>query len=588
MTIAIMIDGRLVDTDSNTQLGLQFESNVFASKGIEVAHSFGLSLPCTARNNVIMNLSELQDYPGVRQSAECVITAGGVALNGRVVLQEWSGGRYNLLYMYGDLVGAKNGLFSAKINTYLNGLGDQKTLTGRDDLILGGPIPNFGFYGYHNGAVATGNIFTAGGLAGMFPSANLGYLIDSAAAACGYTCNYPADPLRIAHKFGLVLPTMNHYQDRICRVTGTGRGGWTDVNGNLASAGLTIKARRYKRGAFNANVTVYTLTAQKHLTISYVYANSMTNTTNVFAGGQGYDFMGVSDFYFSDREFEMNAGDWFTIVNYFDKKDGVFKKYWNGQHGYETAVDCTFTVKDDAGEVQASDTLYLADNLPEMSLSELCQAYCGLCDLVMQINEAHKEIDFIPMPTILQGMTVVDLDKVPVVEKKSIARYIDGFSRHNYVRCKPEDYVSEDMMFVRDYPCENEALDDDNDLIIVPFNEGNWKISGGNKEAVFEDVEVGDNNSVSYKGVLSIYYEAAGVGDYARHVQTINDEGVGVDTATATRNAVTCRVTAKIPFHVFARLTAGANALLNGREWLIRSATWSGDAADLELVDLDR
>lgn len=589
MTIAIMIDGRLVDTDDNTRLGLQFNSNLFASGGIEVAHSFGLSIPCTSRNNIILNFSELQDFPGVRQSANCVISAGGVALNGRVVLQDWSGGRYNLIFMYGDLAAAKLGLFSANMGTYLAGLEANRQLTGsKDDCTFGGAIPLFGFYSYHNGSAVTGSAVAPNNQTGLFPVVNLGYLLDMAAQGCGYTCNYPtSDPLRYAYKFGLVLPTMRHYNDRICRITGKGTTGFTDVNNNLAAAGLAIGSRTYKRGFFNKRVTVYTLTALKHLTISYVYTDSMTNTQNVFAGGQGYDFMGVSDFYFGDREFEMNAGDWFTVVNYFDKEDGIFKKYWNGQHGYGTAIDCTFTVKDDEGVVQTGDTVYLRDNLPEMSLSELCQAYCGLCDLAMQINESAKTLDFIPVPNMLQGYTAVDLDKLPLVEIKSIERYIDGFSRHNYVRCSPADYVTEEMQFKRDYPCENEALDEESEIVVVPFNEGNWIIgSGGAKEAVFDDVEIGENGETHYKGTLSIFYEAAPM-HYALHVQTINDEGVGVDTATATRNAVTCRVTARIPFHVFATLETGAYAVLNGREWLIRSATWSGDAADLELVDLN-
>lgn len=591
MTIALTIGGALMDVDGDTKLGLVWDSGLFADGGIKLSRSFGLSIPCTPNNDKVLDMSYTQDFEGVRQSAQCSIVAGGVALNGRVYLQETDGRRYELLFVYGDLSGAASGIFTDKLPGYLAGIRESIQLTGsKTDVQWGGLIPGFGWYSYHNGANIAGSAVTSGGQAGLFPSSNLGFLIDSAAQAAGYTTNYPANSEQNAYSFGLVLPTMNTYTETVCRVTGSARNNYVDVLSNLTAAGLTVSTRRYERGRFDANVTAFVLQATKSLTIKYIATDAGTNTNNVFAKGQGYDLpqSWIDDHIldFSVADFHLNAGEWFAIVNWSDMVTSHNKKYWHLTNGYTTAIDCTFKVLDDAGTVNVGEVLNLADNLPDMSLAELCQAYCGLCDLLLSVDEENKVLTFTPLAQILAGSVAVDLDAMKHNEVTAITRYIDGFARHNYVRCNSAEYVTEECRFVRDYPCDNDSLPDERDIVTVPFNEGNWEIgSGGAKEAVFDDVEVGDNGSVQYRGCLSVFYEAP-ANEYARHVQTINDMGVGLEMAEGSRNAMQCRVTARMPFYKFAALRPGHIALLHGRLWTIKSAIWSGEAADLELIYL--
>ena len=592
MTIALTIGGTLIDVDGDTKLGLVWDSGLFADNGIKLSRSFGLSIPCTPNNDKAMDMSYTQDFEGVRQSAQCTIVAGGVALNGRVYLQETDGRRYELLFVYGDLAGAASGMLTDKIPGYLVGILDTIQLTGsKTDVTFGGAIPGFGFYAYHNGAAQTGAAVTTNNQAGMFPSVNLAYMIFAAAQACGYSVVFPANHPQDANHFGLVLPTMNTYAETVCRVTGSPRNNYTDVNSNLTAAGLTIATRRYKRGRYNANVTAFVLQATKSLTVKYIATDAGTNTNNVFAKGQGYDLPQswidehqILDY--SVSEFHLNAGEWFAIANWSDMHTSEARHYWKLATGYETAIDCTFKVLDDAGTVNVGEQISLSDNLPDMSLAELCQAYCGLCDLLLSVDEENKVLTFTPLAQILAGSVALDLDALKHNDVTAITRYIDGFARHNYVRCNSAEYVTEECRFLRDYPCDNDSLPDERDIVTVPFNEGNWEISNsGAKEAVFNDVEVGDNGSVQYRGCLSVFYEAP-ANCYALHVQTINDLGVGLEMAEGSRNAMQCRVTARIPFHKFAALRPGHIALLHGRLWTVKSAVWSGEAADLELIYL--
>lgn len=585
------IGGRLMDVDGDTKLGLSWDSGLFADGGIKLSRSFGLSIPCTPSNDKAMDMSFSQDFTGVRQSAQCTIVAGGVALNGRVYLQETDGRRYDMLFVYGDLAAAASGMFADKIPGYLADMQRTVTLTGdKTDVQVGGTIPDFGFYAYHNGAAQSGMAVTSNNQAGLFPAVNLGWLIATAAYKCGYSCVYPPNPPQNALRFGLVLSSMNTYSETVCRVTGSARNNYTDINNNLTAAGLTVTTRRYKRGRFNANVTAYVLQATKAMTVKYAAVDALTNTNNVFAKGQGYDLpqSWIDDHMldYSVAEFHLDAGEWFAIVNWSDMVTTYNKKFWHLTSGYTTAIDCTFKVLDDAGTVQVGETISLAENLPDMSLAELCQAYCGLCDLLLSVDEENKVLTFTPLSSVIAGTVAVDLDNIMRGDVTAITRYIDGFARHNYVRCNSASYVAERMRFKRDYPCDNDSLDYEREIVTVPFNEGNWEVSiTGAKEAVFHDVEVGDNGEVQYSGILSVFYEAL-PGAYALHVQTINDLGVGVEASAATLNATQCRATARIPFAKFAALQPGDLAKLNGRLWTVKSAVWSGDAADLELLYL--
>lgn len=592
MTISMTIGGRLVDVDGDTKLGLTWDSGLFTEAGIKLSRSFGLSIPCTPSNDKAMDMSFSQDFAGVRQSAQCTIVAAGVALNGRVYLQETDGRRYDLIFVYGDLAGEIGGAFTDPVSRYLTDTGLYIDFDGpKTTPVKGGTIPPFWFYAYRNGAAEAGTAATTSGEAAMFPAVNLGWLIETAAQACGYSCSFPANPPQDANRFGLVLPTMNTSAETVCRITGSARAGYTDMAGNLAAAGLTMATRRYKRGRYGANVTCYVLVATKSLDIEYHGNSAVTNTDNVFAQYQGYDFpqSWIDEHRMLDTgaaSFHMDAGQWFAVVEWDDMVTRDSRHFWHLTTGYTTPIDCTFTVKDNTGMVQPNEVIRLEDNLPDMSLAQLCQAYCGLCDLLLSVDGDNKVLSFVPLSSVISGTVAVDLDNIMRGDVTAITRYIDGFAQHNYVRCNSASYVAERMRFKRDYPCDNDSLDYERDIVTVPFNEGNYDINVvGDKEAIFHDVTVGANGEVQYSGVLSVFYEAPPNG-YALHVQTINDLGVGNETAEATVNAMECKVVVRMPMAKFATLYPGALAVLHGRLWTIKSAVWSGDAAELSLVYL--
>lgn len=594
--IAIRINGKYADTDARTQLGLQWQSWLFARNGMETSRSFGLSVPDTPANNSLFMLDMDPNFVGVRHSAKCEITDGGLVLRGSVVLTDWGSGRYNLLFLYGDLDLPSS--FCQSLHGHLF-TGASIEFTGKERATTGAMVSTFGFHAYHNG---TATLPTVGLQPGLFPTVNLGWLLEQAAMNVGYSVAMPSGNIRDPHRYGLVLPTMDVNKELpALRVVGSGRAGWSPVYpsgySQMSEFGLRVETRRYKRGYFPANVTVYVFVAIRPITLQYTGSLS---SPWFFVSGEGAELWNWNDagdnvpdaVEASSFERELSVGDWFTVVNASDAHPLPFFRpwCWDGQTGYTGAVDCSFTVKDAGGVVQQGQTLNLDENMPDLTFTQLLQAVCDLTDCIVEIDGSLKSVTLHPSTGILTGWEWLDLDESGVLEVKEVLRCIDGMSRHNLVRCKSADYVREEMKFVRDFPCDNDALDEEAEFAVIPFNEGNWRQDGASKLAELEDVTVGANGNYQYKGVLTVIYENTGYygNGAALHVQTINDEGLGMEMAAASRDAVSVRLTARVPLLKFAGLTPGATAAWRGRRWHVRGASWSGGVAELELLSLNR
>ena len=78
---------------------------------------------------------------------------------------------------------------------------------------------------------------------------------------------------------------------------------------------------------------------------------------------------------------------------------------------------------------------------------------------VWDIDEETKEINIHPFDEMLGSLNYfISLDDRKVTSINSIKRYIEGWSRHNYIRCESKN-VQDESYFKRDYPVENDYLD---------------------------------------------------------------------------------------------------------------------------------
>ena len=598
--VAVWFGGEQLETDDSTRLGFQYKSGFCENDGGgEKSRTFDFSVPETPTNNRIFVYSEDPAYDGVRRSARGVIIDGGVWLTGRMYLTEWNGGRYSLLFIFDNTpdfanITAQGGLFS----DYLE--------SGKEEMVVGGTIPNFGFYNYVNG-VNSGSGMVPSPLT-MYPTSNLGYLIDTMAAAAGYTVSYPAGSGMDAHDYGLVLDSMSSYEEHEVAVSGTALGGFTTTvdggSGTMTDAGLVqLSGRQMKRGWPVAHREfVRTFQALRALKIKltqdigdYAY---VTNDGYDCYNGEGHPKptpIGNGRLFAYGTEFELNAGDYFTIVNiYTDARQGDRFWWWGPLQpnpGYTGSVTTKFTTLTDDGVAQYGANINLADNLPvDLTLKKLLQAYCDIIAGYYDIDEANGVITVGTFPNMINSASVgVDLDTMRVTNVGAVRRYIDGWAQHNLVRCKSADYVTDECRFKRDYQCSNDWLEDEQEWAEIPFNDGNWEmrdVSGQYyKVAVLEDVQIGSNGDYNYKGTLSIIREAP-AGVPALHIQTTTDDGIGNEFGEFTANTLTLEVTARMPLYRYLKIKKGMLARWIGNTYLIKEAAWDDGYCKLTLLRL--
>lgn len=581
--IEIVIRGNRVDTDKDTRLGLKFTGGIFRIADNEFTRSYGLSVPETDGNNKLFNHDGDPVMDGARTVSEGYIMAGGVIMSGDLYLQSYGGRRYELLFV------ERRG--SSLINIPLNQLSQvyfPDTITVRPkDVPSETTVPDFGWYWYHNETSHYGDV----GLPNIYPVTNLGYLIKEAAGAAGYAVQYlnGGSIYEDANNYGIILSSMNTYSSATVTVDGSGHGGWNAVvsgGQTLADIGLSIVARQFKKGLFGANITVYTFTALRHIRV-----RCDNSDLRVFMNGQGKSENWLNWPEYQSIDIELNAGEYFTIVSYMDIHDGVFTDYVSLSGGYSTNIPTTtLEVLDNDGIAGDGETIYLRNNLPDMTLADLLTAYCNLTCSSWTVDDSAGRVVVETFAHALSGAGThkIDLDAARVVSVDSVERFLGGFARHNRVVCKPASYVTDEYKFLRDYPCANDILDDDSEYAVIPFNEGNYEIDGnGDLIAHFDDVTIGSNMEVQYKGVLSMFFAHLS-GGAALHLQTINDAGgMGNEFAAFTNQATTVKVTVLLPLLEFAKFTPSTVCTWRGRDYIIRTATWGEGKCVLELVRLE-
>lgn len=583
--VRLQVGDVMLDVDNATRVGFKYTSGWLGGPSDnEKTRTFDLSVPATPKNAELFAWSGNPAQRGQRRKMEATMLTGGVHIDGMMYVIGWSGGRFTLLFVFGAAVSSLEGNRPRfRDATELGKAGAP--------IQMGGRIPNFGFYSYENNAA---NIGTFGAYLDRMPVVNLGYLLDGYATAAGYTIFWPVAARRLSpYSYGLVLPTCTVYEWATVAVTGSpaaaiGLTATVTGGGTLASIGLQLRACWYRRGTFNTRHVVMVFEALSSLTIR------PTSNDAAFVGGEGYEVLSGGEIYAPhDNEFQLQAGEWFTVVAPSDAYRNIFGVWhWHQFSGYEGAVNISFNVLLSTSTPTVGMNIELRDNLPDMTLKEGLNAFCDIIGAVYFIDDTAKTITVKSRDNMLAaGSVVFDLDAMRVIETSEVKDYIDGWSQHNYTRCKSEDYVQEHERFERDWPVENEYLEKEREIGEIPFNEGGIVYGYGSwpnaKLAYFDDITLpAGDASVEYKGVLSVIVESP-AGCPALHLQTVIDAGVGTAFARFTRFTRQVVVRVEMPLFLFLSIKNTTFAHKGCTDYIIAAAEWSDGVALLTLLAID-
>lgn len=586
--ISVYLRGVMLDTDNQTQIGFQIDNPFFTGGDNTVPHTYEFTLPDTPGNVEKLNLDKHFEMPGLRHRDPAMLTVDDKRIAGWIYLLQWTGSRYSMLFE----LGRPDERLSRPLKEWWQPA-DTLDVDKREPVQQGGTIPAFGWYSYDNG-FQQGVIYDP---IPLFPTANLGGLLTSAATAAGYSISYPQDTYICADNFGLVLPTMEVYTDNAVQlsawVPNTAAGTVTVVGGGtLASVGLSIVARRFKRGLFNSNKTVHTFTALRPVNIVFRAGNAPGVCV---VGGKGYDF------YSQDPRdmmvmpsaaacsFDLDTGDYFAVVSSsewaLESITNFPRNHWKA-NAYVLPVSCEFQVRSLDGQAVAGQTLNLADNLPDLSFIELLEAYCRMCNLYYVYDHEAGHFDVQSRDVITYANTR-QMAEETVAAKGPVLRYIEGYARHNGVECRSADYVTGESRYRLGWDVDNDALEDEASVAVVPFNEGLDVVTGGSHVAKLLDVESDDNGGTTWRGVLSVIFQAP-AGHDALHINTITaDGGVGSVFRQVTDTASECEYRIRMPLGRFLEMRSRDTWIVRGRRCYVRTASWSGGFATMRLVEVE-
>lgn len=582
-----LLGGVRLDTDKDTRLGLKYTGGLLGIKDGGAVRSYDLSIPATTHNDKVLQYSEMAEADGLRQSFPAELRCGGIGYEGRIYLKRWASSRYELLFVVSALTADTR--LENEIGRYFRPLDTVYCEKGIE--LTFGSIHNFGYYPYNNrwnnGRTGTQDIPPT-----MYPSTNLGYLIEGTANALGYGVvwnnggNTYADP----YNMGILLSSMTPVTTASFTVTGNASTGfYSPLESAITPYGLHYVARRFKRGLFNSNKTahVFEATAPCRVHIDNVGANYVVRGVGKDVLAEPYDCLDI----------EMEAGDYFTIVNASDRVRGWFGWYWHGTSGYTTNIDpVTLEVVMESQVPVNGSTIYLKYLLPKMSLSELLDAYCLLACATWGINGGNIYV-WTFAERLAQTTIYADLDTIRVSSVEYISRYVEGFADHNLLCCTTRDeWLAHDVLvglnpnvFWRDYRGGNDWLSEVDQYGIVPFFDGEWFEESGHRIAYFDDIDLNDDGTYTYNGKLSIFFANQDGSDNwnAWHISTIDAEGgIAQDFAEFVAQAVTALVSIPATLDWFAGLQPVSVCRWRGRDWLIKEAAWGDGVAQLELVRL--
>lgn len=588
MVTITLYGGERLDTDGGTRIGLKYSGGLLGIKDGGAVRSYDLSVPATTHNNKLLQYSEIAEADGLRQSFAALMSCGGVSYEGSIYLKRWAAGRYEILFVCNAK--AADPRLGCEIGRYFRPA--DSILCEKGIELDTGSVPNFGFYPYsnnwNNGRTGTQDIPPT-----LYPSTNLGYLIEGTANALGYGVVWHdgGSVYADAHNYGVILQSMTPVTNTSFTVTGNASSGFiTPSEPSIVPYGLHYVARRFKRGLFNSNKTAHVFEATEpcRVHIDDVGANYVVRGVGKDVLAEPYDCL----------DLEMETGDYFTIVDASDRVRSWFGWYWDGQDGYETNID-TVTM-DVVVETQVpvnNSTIYLQYLLPRMSLAELLDTYCLLACATWYVEQGNIEV-WTFAERLAQAVAYADLDSMGVASVGHIERYLDGFADHNLLCCATRDeWIADDVLaglspnvFFRDYRGGNDWLDKSAMYGVVPLFDGEWYEDGGHRIAFFDDITETDDGTYNYNGRLSVYFaNFDGSGDWnALHISTIDAEG-GVARAFAdfVAQAVTVSVDVAADMRWFAGIDPVSVMRWRGRDWIVTEASWSDGVAQLTMARLD-
>lgn len=486
----LLCNGVRLDVSEGTQLAFKRANILFAFDSIECERTLSFTLPSTPTNERVIGLAKLPEMSGegMRRKFACQMQFGAVALDGYLYVTEYTKKGYAAVFVTGELLGLQALRDAGKVADILDAstivTWTAQKMTPQQAQGELWAIVDYMTQGHVNASIEIEELIAAvcEGLdiaEPEIPDAAQGARIIPAKmrslAEVGVT---------IARTF-VSAPSTEQPGAQVNAEAIT-------IVPELFDANVTGKTYRLIQERVEGVIvsTMYYSVVQQLRTKAPVTITFPSDfPSDVFIGyfSNAYEFGNFT--FFGDYAFSLDTAKTITgtplagrSVDIPSGANFVFLRY----DEYHNAGDPAGTIVNDTGfeltgnvtaavmvqgtedTVPFGSVVRLQDNLPDVTLVELLKIVAALSGTVLtysaQGGVAFDEVD-------VSGWQIVCVDS-KLMELTDVRRTFGKYAQRNVVECESADYVPESARVKAVYTIDNDNIEEEQVLQVVPFSEG--------------------------------------------------------------------------------------------------------------------
>lgn len=609
----LLCNGVVLDLYEGTGLQFKHENPLFAFDNIKCERTTNFKLPATPTNDGVFALARIPAYEGegMRKRFSAQLQAGTVVKNGYLYVFTFDGKDYNATFVTGELVGLQQIKDLGKLKdimTYEETIAASYAVKSANDSTFKTAV--FDAYRYEGNAGAT-----------IFPSVNVGLLLDKICAHIGVQCATPeqAYDMRLAPP-SLAVP--EKVEGAHIKSTRTGDAPYNAIFPDLIAHGIieehTLVARRtvtYRRATTSGDIVAqydydtnvqhfrtpqdiaitfpddfsehYFLCYMNPLVTGYcVFLGdySFTRNTPTSEGEGGFQTTGEP---LAGRTVGIPAGTSFILIQagaptpaqntdfqsktefeyyYVDDEPVYCAKITRGWD-FANGLDYDFEVDVEFNEENAM--IYrLQDNLPDITFTELLKAVAAELGLVLRYSDA----DGITFDTLqIDNFEIKEISKI--TKHGEVQRIFADYAQRSVVRYKDDAAFAPQLATPEAYIIQNDNIEAEKDLQVLPWTNGGQFVGSGG-------VQVYDKAGRSE--FLELRYNAGGIAALRAFIIKNNTIQRLCDASTQ------IKIDAHMPLLTYDGIKPDTALLVDNSPYFWTNRSWQKDTAQFTLAKFQK
>lgn len=516
--IRFEVNGEYLDLPADFSLQFKKKNILFSFDNIECERSTSFDIPATPHNNAIFTLAKWVQSEGVgmRRKYQAQMQDGLVVQDGFLHIDQYSAGKYNAVFVTGDLLGLKKIRDAGKIKDFWHPMGsivvseanikDANTYAGQLSFAITRYVSN---------------------VALLHPSFNLGDVIQYAynnltgknLPAYSRECRLIPKELKGIEKTELefVFGGSGASPTPAASFPAT-----QDANAITCSDTLIMTSGTQQLIFFDLNQNAFywrlrQFIPKQEITINFpnnfpsnYFIMSIRDTGNNddpqyydladtwFLGGYSFknntitQQIEISGEPLAGKSAKVSSGQPFIFmdINWYVRNLG-FTTVSHILHTYD------YTLQAEGGTIQEGDTVRAYDLLPDLTLTDLLKMYVALEGKMLYYDE-NGDIQFDDLDVSTWG--TFDLTG-KVIDESAMSRKFGDYAQQNIIDFKSGSDVMPSHRVSAAYTIDNDNIDEEKTLLTIPYSEGEIEEQSGFIVARF-DAEDMEKNTLYEQGIM--------------------------------------------------------------------------------------